>query len=79
MQVMILIEWLLISRDNEKQVYLATALHLVVVLFICIVTTWNHLSLVEFMWSLVAAKIVQGFGLAVFVGRLRAPAGASIT
>lgn len=79
MQVMIIIEWLLISRDNEKQVYLATVLHLVAVLFICAVTIWGHLPLVEFMWGLVVAKLVQGAGLAIFVGRLRKPAGVSPT
>lgn len=76
MQVMIIIEWLLISRDNEKQVYLATTLHLAAVLAVCAVTIWSRLPLAEFMWGLVLAKLVQGAGLAVFVGRLRKPAAA---
>lgn len=71
LQAAIIVEWLLISRDRERDVFGAAFVHLGAALTVCALAIAVEFSLTQFFAGLAIAKALQFGSLAFFTTRLR--------
>lgn len=70
LQLGLIIDWLLISHDRERDIYIATNVYLAAAVVAAVLATWLEWSIVELLAALAFAKLCHVLALVGFSARL---------